>query len=373
MNAHTTNVQPRSINVPRMHIGFTLVEVLVGMAMALIGVVIMMQVTTAFESQKRSTTSGEDAQNTGAIALFQLQRDLRMAGFGISSRQLIGCTMTLNSATLTIMPVLINPTGITPMALGANGRDAGTDSVIIMYGEGNGSVEGDSISNMVGGNVYAVQAPTGYSVGDRVIAARTVQPNPCSGGNSLVLDRVTGIAGQNVTVAGGVAGMTNQTLFNVGQTLNAVGYIIRNGTLKRCDFFTTDCTTGVDTDSVWVPIANSIAALRLDNGRDTTPIMDGTVDVWDQAIAATTPPACGGLRVSAVRVGLLARSGQYERDPITTGAADKAPLPTWDGSVAFDLAANVAVEPNWQHYRYRVMQTVVPIRNIAMAGGVTGC
>lgn len=352
--------------------GFTLVEILVGMAMALIGVVIMMQVTTAFEGQKRTTTGGDDAQNTGAIALYQLQRELRLAGYGIASPSLLGCALTLpNATTVTLLPATINPAGIAPMGTGANGRDAGTDSILLMYGNSNGSVEGITINS--GAGPYAVQAPTSFAVGDFVMAARTVQPTPCSGANALVLTNVTAIAGNSISVGVGAAGLASALLFNLGQAPTFAGYLVRNGTLKRCDFRASDCTGGIDDDARWVPVANSIAALRLDHGRDTTAPVDGIVDTWDQTIAATTPVACGGVRISAVRVGLLARSGQFEREEITTGTVGKAPLPTWDGSVQFDLAANVAVEPNWKNYRYRVLQTVVPIRNVALVATTAGC
>ena len=65
---------------PRAHqTGFTLVELMVGLALALITTVIVAQVMWAAEGNRRTTTQGSDAQVNGALALYTLQRDLQMA------------------------------------------------------------------------------------------------------------------------------------------------------------------------------------------------------------------------------------------------------------------------------------------------------
>ena len=71
--------------------GVTLVELLVGMAIGLFAVLLITQVAILFDSQKRSTTSGADAQINGAVALHTLQRDLQAAGFGLTAGGGAGC------------------------------------------------------------------------------------------------------------------------------------------------------------------------------------------------------------------------------------------------------------------------------------------
>ena len=87
--------------------GVSLVELLVGLVIGMIGVVIMMQIFSVSEGYKRTTTGGDDAQNNGAIGLYGLQRDLRQAGQGTNSfnglvppgaaASLIGCNVTLRA------------------------------------------------------------------------------------------------------------------------------------------------------------------------------------------------------------------------------------------------------------------------------------
>jgi len=67
------------------HAGFSLVDIMVGMVIALLGVIIIFQVFSVSEGIKRTTTSGGDALQNGSSALFYLGRSLRQAGYGFFS------------------------------------------------------------------------------------------------------------------------------------------------------------------------------------------------------------------------------------------------------------------------------------------------
>ena len=58
-------------------------------------------------------------------------------------------------------------------------------------------------------------------------------------------------------------------------------------------------------------------------------------------------------QVLAVRLALLARSPHLEKSPVTPVA------PSWQGG-SFDMSAI----PNWKNYRYRVVESVVAMRNL---------
>ena len=75
--------------------GFSLVELMVGILLAMAAVLVVTQVFRVSEGQRRTTTGGDDAQTTGAIAVSLLQRDLRQAGQGIMSTQLLLCQLDL--------------------------------------------------------------------------------------------------------------------------------------------------------------------------------------------------------------------------------------------------------------------------------------
>ncbi|MBI1173808.1 MAG: hypothetical protein GC139_00915 [Sideroxydans sp.] len=69
----------------RRNAGFSLVDIMVGMVISLIGVIIIFQVFSVSEGIKRTTTSGGDAQQNGAAALFVMERALKEAGYGLNA------------------------------------------------------------------------------------------------------------------------------------------------------------------------------------------------------------------------------------------------------------------------------------------------
>ena len=101
--------------------GFTLVEIMVAMAIGMLGIVIIMQMSLTFEGQKRTTTGGDDALNAGAIALYGLEQNIQQAGYCFSPTP-----PTLSGATLA--PVTINLTAINSL------KDANTDTIMVAYG-----------------------------------------------------------------------------------------------------------------------------------------------------------------------------------------------------------------------------------------------
>jgi type IV pilus assembly protein PilW len=309
------------------------------------------------EQNKRITTSGGDAMNEGVVALYALQRDIRMGGYGIADTKVLGCNLLLRTGvTLPAMaPVTINHASIT-------GQDANTDTLLVVYGNSNGSPQGDSIT--AAGNV--VQTPAAFAANDWVIEAPPTHGATCN----LALDQVASVAG-SVTLKSAAAMSSGNTLFNLGQTLKVMAYAIRSGNLTMCDYSANDCGNAANnnTAAIWVPIANNIVSLRAQYGRDTTtPSMDGIVDVYDQTTPTT---ACGSARASAVRLVLVARSAQ-------PAASATLLAPVWDGTflpngTTPDAPIVLSGNATWQNYRYKVFQTVVPVRNVAWMGVVSGC
>jgi len=72
---HLTNRLPRSRQS-----GFSLVELMVGLAIGLLATIIIIQVMSVFDAQRRTTTGSADAQTNGGIALYSIARELKMAG-----------------------------------------------------------------------------------------------------------------------------------------------------------------------------------------------------------------------------------------------------------------------------------------------------
>jgi len=73
--------------------GMSLIEILVGVVIGLLGILVIFQVLAVSEDRKRTTVHGSDAQSAGAIALYQLQREVQLGGYGFAGAHTkqIGC------------------------------------------------------------------------------------------------------------------------------------------------------------------------------------------------------------------------------------------------------------------------------------------
>ncbi|MGH8649666.1 MAG: PilW family protein, partial [Burkholderiales bacterium] len=93
--------------------GMSLVELLVAAAIGIIASLAIFQVFAVFEGQKRTTTSGGEAQTSGTLALFTVERELRQAGYGINNLTFLGCkiqgrdALSGNTFALDLLPVKI--------------------------------------------------------------------------------------------------------------------------------------------------------------------------------------------------------------------------------------------------------------------------
>jgi type IV pilus assembly protein PilW len=377
------------LHTPRTHRGFSLIEAMVALAIGMATVVIMLQMLSNADAAKRTTGSGNDAQMNGALALFSLTRDVQASGYGINAFKLLGCDLTYTtsgdttSVTIPLAPITITPpTSQGPVPAG----DANTDTLLVVYGNGTGSAEGDPlVSNATSGS-YPVSTTSSFQAGDTVIAQASVRPTTCN----LKTDKVTSVptAGTSISVSPGVSGLASGSIiYNLGSAPVVRAYAVRNGNLTVCDFTVYNCGNSSYTSkaNVWVPIANNIVALRAQYGRDDTDLasaMKGVVSSYNQITPASTAdksglsPFCSWARTLSVRMAVVARSSAVDK------AMPTAAAPTWAGStvtttspsnptaVTFNLTnPSNSADDTWKKYRYKTLETTVPLRNAIWQGG----
>jgi type IV pilus assembly protein PilW len=388
---------PRKPSISRTAAGFGLVDILVGMFVAMLATLVVAQVFAVSEGQKRTITGGSDAQTVGSVALYGLERDIRQSGYGANATGLIGCDLQLRAGVIlpALAPVTINHASIPA-------GDANTDTLLVVYGNGNSPAEGDRITaqplaagSAASPDIYAVQTPASFAAGDRVVAAPRIRPSPCGLALAQVASVGTGSAANVVVASGtGVANLAGGVLYNLGPAPRVRAYAVRGGNLTVCDYLANDCGLAADTgnEAVWVPIAAGIVSLRAQYGRDSSVPMDAAVDVYDASTPPLNVPApsnpaltaqCGWARIPVLRLALVARSAQMEKEVVTTTARNSpapANAPAWAGEAGSPIvAAGAALGPDaaadepWKHYRYKAFQTVVPVRNVAWLGVQAGC
>lgn len=353
--------------------GMSLVELMVAAAIGIIASLAIFQVFAVFEAQKRTTTSGGEAQTSGTLALFTVERELRQAGYGINNLEFLGCQIQgYDSLSATPFTLEMVPIRITQGAAGA------PDTITVMYGSGELMPNPSSITqNMPNASAdFKVSNRYGFQEGDIIIAAETgknctlAQVSNLPGalglsdnvihGSGTYTDPATGTQKDirynpsAVPPGSGITYTTNAKLFNIGALpVNNIYSILNAQLVQQQALFAA-------VPAAAIPLHDGIVQLQAQYGKDTN--SDGVVDLFDEVTPATTALWA---QVLAVRIAVVARSGLYEKEQVSPATIklweDSGAAPTTTGPV---WTLNDAPGVEERHYRYKVFQTVVPIRNM---------
>jgi type IV pilus assembly protein PilW len=348
--------------------GFSLVELMVGLAIGMLATVVIIQVMSVFEAQRRTTTGSADAQTNGGIALYTIQRDLKMAGYPL----LPLTDSSLECTTLNINAGATGITGITPVTITegvATSTVPASDSITIRYGD---TMLGGAITQTAGsvsGNAVAVNSTFGCKVNDiSLIIAGPV----CN--MSLVTALGTAPTSISLTNTGG--GTTPQANFSCLGSWTEVTYAVNpaTGNLDR----TVRVTNNLGSVSTTQPSVVGVVNLQAQYGVSASP-GSNQITQWVDASGATWGPTitlANRNRIKAVRVAVVARNAKMETEVVTaacssTTAVAPTGLCAWPATVTFDAAVwtapTVDLSPgnaDWARYRYRVYETIIPLRNV---------
>ena len=167
---------------------------MIALLIGVIGIVVMMQTFAVSEGFKRTATSGTDAQINGGVALYMLEREIRLAGYGMNALMAMGCASVRvwNSTSgsgldMHFVPFEINPAGIPA-------GDANTDVLLIAYGTADSFVSGvqaDQATNVRDFHRFhaVYRNRDGFKTGDLFVS---VVPGAGAGGTaSCVLHEAT--------------------------------------------------------------------------------------------------------------------------------------------------------------------------------------
>ena len=183
----------RSLLARHLSRGFSMVELMVAMVISLIGVIIIFQVFETSEGVRRTSTSGGDAQQNGAVALYFMERDLRNAGMSINDTIYAGCNMigSDSSRTTPNFPPLGNPMILAPAFITAGANAQTPDQLSVFYGSQNQIGNSTTlVANMVlPTSPLAVQTRFGFRPGDLMLLLE-----PGSGKNCAFME-VTSLPG----------------------------------------------------------------------------------------------------------------------------------------------------------------------------------
>jgi type IV pilus assembly protein PilW len=379
----------------RSALGFSMVELLVGVVIALVGTVAIMQAFTQSEGLRRSTGNMADSQSNGLIGLFTIERDLQQAGMGFTNLRSMGCTISASAAPvsnmngLALVPAAIIPAGVVAGSVdnvwNIPPGDSGSDMLVVAYGNSAGVLEGTPLTAATATSTFRLSNIMGISLNDYMLVGQSGLG--CVLGPVTATVQATKDATLNVT-AGNYG--TSAYAFNLGQAPRFVAYAVRNGVLTVCDFMLANCTGSATDSTVWRPIVNDVVAIVAQYGWDTSAAADMAVDVFCKTRLTsgsvscpsndTGSPAAGntGLtqaqracdwsRAPSIRLALVTRSGQYEKDEVSP-----AYLTLWAQSTTTPITNGATFTVPDRHYRYRVAYTTVALRNVKWMGAQSTC
>jgi type IV pilus assembly protein PilW len=396
-----------------------LVEIMVGVVIGLLGILVIFQVLSVTEDRKRTTIHGSDSQSSGAVALYRLQSNVQLGGYGfggVHTRQM-GCLVRARDLgpPLRTIDFRLFPVEIVQGAAGA------PDTIRVLWGNSDLSIASrawttsGAMRTMAGGRGGFDYGDLVILTGDPVTTAAaetecalvqitdrpTALPNDL--GHNLVYTLNPGPPADTLSPAA-----TNPPRFNLNAAWPAVapftpaaGFAINLGKQPRRVEWRVTLPAEANPNRLIVSellfgaaaieVADGIVNLQAEYGidRNNNNIIDAnewTVTPPNNALTPSnlnTPcgdnPSRSWRCVRAVRVALLARSAHWDKANCnpnpqrTSGAGGALALTNFvmtnvDGTAPSAAEAACTEDPpspnNWRRYRYGVYETVIPLRNM---------
>ncbi|KAF0164695.1 MAG: hypothetical protein FD157_1859 [Rhodocyclaceae bacterium] len=315
--------------------GFSLIEMLIGLTISLMGLAAVSSMMMTFSKKRAAITQTMATQDNGVMALYRLERDISQAGYGLAPLQ--GCATVTDGATSFVpYPVIIGDGG------------TGVSDTITVKGTNPASgIPGTELS-VSGGNTmttgqYNVRSSVGFSVGDKVVATTLIP--------ACTLTTVTSVS---ATAIGYTPALTASSL---------PGYLVYFGAAG--EFFSRSYAVGTTAMTVadypaYVTnnLVDDIVFLKAQYGLSDT-VATNVVTSWVSGSTALTSANVG--RVIAIRVGVVARSSARENEVID----QPNPLPVFPEMADSSGGTDVVTFPIPDtRSRYRAYSTIIPLKNV---------
>lgn len=389
--------------------GFSLVELMVAMTIGLIISLAIFAALNTFEGRKRTSTSVNDIDQAGNYAAYALDKWVRNAGSGFTqntdgSFDYLLCTLTAAKDSTQILPRtsdLPAPFGavsssnsnifrLTPALIFPGGPHG--DHLVVMSGSAGQGESAAPFRDSPTATALTVYSATGFKANDLVLVARKGALGPCMI-EQVGSVNISNLNAQLLNLGGTYYGATTNSIslvsssfcstaaansgavrkcnaVNLGNMTTASGnfsnppsFLIfgvgNNNTLFGYDLLQTQSTTTAVAQEPFA-VADGVFEMRALYGVDVN--NDGRVDTWTTATGSFAPAtltAADGsgssnlCRIKAIRIGMIMRSALEEKDAVSNSSL----------TLFNDVGLPVSVSVD-QHFRYRTIETTIPLRNM---------
>lgn len=384
--------------------GVTLVELLVAVVIGLVIVLAATNVVLVGETHKRSTSSNNDTSQSGAYVAYSLDRALRGAGSGFAlawDQGMFGCRLSVarlvGGAATTILPratalpvpfagYLGGAAGmanlrLAPVLIGDGQSAGGSDVLMVMTGNSPaGDVARPIRSDVTGSNNLRLDNTVGMRAGDIGLITQPgatdcllEQVGPTDASFAAAGNDVLPLGGDYLNASSNLSTMaaSGASFFSVLGNRNAPGSlqfqvfgVDTNRTLFSYDLLRT-VGGGTDTEALQA-LADGVTELHAMYGIDPVAPHTGVnlqwvapTGTWASANVLANPNLMR--QIVAVRVAIVLRGAHYEKEPVTL--ARQALFEGTPGAIA---AETYTEGSDNQHFRLRVIDTTIPLRNMLL-------
>jgi len=345
----------RRSQLRRIQLGVSIIELMVGMVIALLVSLAAASSAMLFTASQRQGVGAGGVGLGAASAMAALKNDAALAGLGFfgDSSYLCGQLSLSVDGTVSSDGAAFTPVRITT---GADG-----DTIDIVYGERVESGTNVLLNASSDGSSASVMSLLPVTAGQAVLLAPAA-----AGGNCLVrtvteVEASTETAPQTLTF--GATGRYNQGNFTADPSFAERDRITLLGEVNWNRYRRVGNTLVLDRPltNASAVLARDVIALRAQYGISAAAAGSTALEEWQTAsggfatLDATTLP-----RVRALRIGIVTRSPQREK-PNANGNCE--------ASLVRPQLFGDEVQPDvtdWQCFRYRTSTVVVPLRNLVL-------
>jgi type IV pilus assembly protein PilW len=387
--------------------GMTLVELLVAMTIGLGITLAISSVLIASENHKRTTTSTNDAQQSGTY--YALDKALRGAGSAIAESAfptdvgVLGCHLNASSA----LPagafpapfagflggaVNANTLKVAPVLIGKGESLGGSDIIMVMGGSGSAGGVSRQITGGGSSTTAILDNTVGFLPSDLVLVSQSGVPDCLVEEVATVSTPTLNLGGVYYIANAGTANMaalatsTSTYVTPLGNAAaNNVQFMLfgvdNNRTLYSYDLLQNLHLTSGAADAAQA-LADGVVQMNAIYGIDTDGdgIQDqwadpGDAGNWDIATVMASPTKMK--QIVSVRIALVVRGENYDLNggtpaspnPVTTAYTYFNNLRSGPCCTGTSLTQTVNLLGVDRQFRYRVFEFTVPLRNMLLLAG----
>ncbi len=389
-----------NLSVKKVTKGFSLLELMVSMVIGLVVTLAISAVMINSEGSRRSSTSVNDINQTGAYLAYVMDRTVRSAGSGFAQQPSVyGCLLDAAKSLTTILPLPAAAPApfagmplnvrLAPVLIGSGLAGGGGDVLVVMSGT-SGAGDSPQLINTGSATASSFRLPNAlsYTKDDLILVGDSAVATGC------MVQQVSGVIADELTMGGDYyreVGLANLTDFGSGSvtgswSMQLGSWGVGRENSPKFEMFAVNSADnafyGLDllqiTGAAPVALAEGVVEMRARYGIDTTSPAavgrrDGILDTWrsptgSYAYSALTDGSAASqtsLRnIVAVRIGLILRTSLQEKADVYKA---NTPLKLFSDLGALEATRTITTGTNASKFRYRTVEFTVPLRNVIYA------